>query len=206
MAAIWIKMVMLKAEATQPETNASSTRRLILEAAVKVFLARGYEGASMDLIALESGAGRRTVYNHFNSKKALFEATTAVLWQNMPIGRIVGGEDTANRPEEVLREVGDAIANFWAPEEAVAFLRLIIREGSRFPELAASFFASGRNPARNAVKGYMRQLVERGALNILDIDLAVTQFIDLIIGPVLFDRLVAGTKPPLEQATAHHCR
>ena len=150
----------------------------------------------MELVALESGAGRRTVYNHFKSKKALFDATVALLWDNMPVGRIVGREDVSSRPKEVLREIGNAIADFWAPEEAAAFLRLIIREGGQYPELAESFFTSGRDPARSAVSDYMRRLVENRVLDIPDLDLAVTQFIDLIIGPVLFDRLVAGTKPP----------
>ncbi len=149
----------------------------------------------MELVALESGAGRRTVYNHFKSKKALFDATIAVLWENMPVGKIVGREGGSCRPEEVLREIGDAIADFWAPEEAAAFLRLIVREGSRYPELAESFFTFGRDPARSAVNDYMGRLAENKVLNVPDLDLAVTQFIDLIIGPVLFDRLVAGRKP-----------
>ena len=150
----------------------------------------------MELVALESGAGRRTVYNHFMSKKALFDATIALLWDNMPVGKIVGREDVSSRPEEVLREIGDAITDFWAPEEAAAFLRLIIREGSRYPELAESFFTFGRDPARSAVSNYMGRLAENKILNIPDLDLAVTQFIDLIIGPVLLDRLVASKKPP----------
>ena len=171
-------------------------RRLILDAAARVFLTRGYEGASMELIALESGAGRRTVYNHFRSKKALFDAVTVALWESMPVGKIVGREEVSRRPEEVLREIGDAIADFWAPEEAAAFLRLIIREGGRNPELAESFFTSGRDPARSTVGDYMRRLVEDKVLTIPDLDLAVTQFIDLIIGPMLLDRLVAGRTPP----------
>ncbi len=150
----------------------------------------------MELVALESGAGRRTVYNHFKSKKILFDATIAVLWETMPVGGIVGREETSSRPEHVLREIGNAIADFWAPEEAAAFLRLIIREGSQYPELAESFFTFGRDPARSTVSDYMRRLAEDKVLDIPDLDLAVTQFIDLIIGPVLFDRLVAGKKPP----------
>ena len=187
---------MLRSNPPPSATDASSTRRLILDAAAKVFLAKGYQGASMELVALESGAGRRTLYNHFKSKKALFDATIALLWDNMPVGRIAGREGVSSRPEEVLREIGGAIADFWAPEEAAAFLRLIIREGGQYPELAESFFTFGRDPARSAVSDYMERLAENKALTIPDLDLAVTQFIDLIIGPVLLDRLVAGKKPP----------
>ncbi|WP_442949235.1 TetR family transcriptional regulator [Nostoc sp.] len=36
-------------------------RQAILRAAARTFLARGYEGTSMELVAAESGAGRQTV-------------------------------------------------------------------------------------------------------------------------------------------------
>ena len=115
------------------------------------------------------------------------------------MGKIVGRDDVSSRPEKVLREIGDAIADFWAPDEAAAFLRLIIREGGRYPELAQSFFTFGRDPARRAVRDYMGRLGDDKVLDLPDLDLAVAQFIDLIIGPVLMDRLVAGRKPPSKQ-------
>jgi hypothetical protein len=40
----------------------------------------------------------------------------------------------SERPlEHVLIEIGNAIADFWAPQEAVAFARMIIAESIRFP-------------------------------------------------------------------------
>src|SRR3990167_5310940 len=46
----------------------------IIDAARKTFLARGYDGASMDVIALTAGVSKRTVYNRFRSKEELFAA------------------------------------------------------------------------------------------------------------------------------------
>jgi hypothetical protein len=62
----------------------------------------------------------------------------------------------SERPlEHVLIEIGNAIADFWAPQEAVALVRMIIAESIRFPELGQSFFTSGRNPVRRALVGYL---------------------------------------------------
>ena len=47
----------------------------ILEAALTTFLAKGYDAASMDTIALTAGVSKRTVYNRFRSKEELFAAT-----------------------------------------------------------------------------------------------------------------------------------
>src|SRR6516164_9659715 len=46
----------------------------ILNAARKIFLARGFEGASIDEIAVAARAGKPTIYVRFDDKRALFTA------------------------------------------------------------------------------------------------------------------------------------
>lgn len=183
----------------ETRTEPQSTRKSILVAASRVFLAKGYEGSSMDMIASESGAGRRTVYNHFKSKKSLFDATVALLWESMPLNDIISRLGVANAPDQALREIGHAIADFWAPKEAVAFVRLIIGESDRFPELAQSFFTFGRGPARHVVTDYLGLLDQRKILDVPDPELAAAQFISLVTGAVLVDRLVTGDRRPLSK-------
>ncbi len=187
----------------RPKLNSDaeeSTKRLaILRAAARMFLERGYRGTSMELVAVESGSGRQTVYNQFESKKALFDATVALLWEDMRVEKIVRRVGL-NRPfEPVLVEMGNAIADFWAPSEAVAFARMIIAESIHFPELAQSFFASGRDPARRAVVEYLSALRDTNALNVLDPDLAAAQFVGLINEPLLWPRVVRGGKSPSKE-------
>jgi TetR/AcrR family transcriptional regulator of autoinduction and epiphytic fitness len=56
-----------------PVTRDTSRKRTeILNAAARVFIEVGYDRASMDAIADEAGASKRTVYNHFPSKEELF--------------------------------------------------------------------------------------------------------------------------------------
>jgi AcrR family transcriptional regulator len=49
-------------------------RRLVLEAARRVFLARGYASASLDAIAEEAGFSKGVVYSQFDSKADMFLA------------------------------------------------------------------------------------------------------------------------------------
>jgi AcrR family transcriptional regulator len=176
-----------------------STREAILRTAGQVFLAHGYEQSSMDQIALESGVARRTLYNQFASKKALFDATMARLWERMPLDAIIDATAEVRSPDEVLYEIGRTIASFWAPPEAVALVRLVIWESARFPELVESFLATGREPARSAVKRYVRELSRDQGYLIDDADLAATQFIDVILGEVLLGRLVTTPTPALDE-------
>ncbi|RQR63248.1 TetR/AcrR family transcriptional regulator [Burkholderia sp. Bp9002] len=55
-------------------------RAAIVSAAIEEFLAAGYDATSMDRIAARADVSKRTVYNHFPSKDALFAAILHQLW------------------------------------------------------------------------------------------------------------------------------
>ena len=189
---------MPKAHPSDPGQNLaveSTTRGQILKAAAKIFLANGYERTSMELVAAESRAGRRTVYNHFRSKKVLFDATVAFLWGGMPLNKVISRSEPLS-PEHMLAEIGYAIAESWAPEESVAFMRLIISEGPRFPELVQSYHTFGAGPARMAFLDFLRYLNSTKAFDIRDPDNAHMQFIQLINGSLLWKRLIGGYEIP----------
>lgn len=61
-------------EAGVPPAKRSTTREALLEAAMNLFSARGYTGTSIRDLAREVGIRESSVYKHFPSKQALFEA------------------------------------------------------------------------------------------------------------------------------------
>lgn len=111
----------------------------LLAAAKRVFLARGYDGASMDEIAAAAETTKRTLYNHFPSKEKLFEA----------MADFVGGVGAANLSalETLAADPLEAVTQFclrhlywscWA--DAIAMQRLVIALAPRFPKHAALFY------------------------------------------------------------------
>src|SRR3954466_2928206 len=58
------------------ESQESAKRRQILEGARRVFLASGFDGASMGEIAKAAGVSKGTLYVYFDSKEKLFEVLT----------------------------------------------------------------------------------------------------------------------------------
>ena len=56
---------------------AGEVEERILDAAGKAFLERGFEGASVEEIAVVACAGKPTIYARFASKEALFAAVVA---------------------------------------------------------------------------------------------------------------------------------
>jgi TetR/AcrR family transcriptional regulator of autoinduction and epiphytic fitness len=55
-------------------------RDAIVQAAIGEFREHGFNGTSMDRVATAADVSKRTVYNHFPSKEALFEAILGHLW------------------------------------------------------------------------------------------------------------------------------
>lgn len=84
--------------ARPPARLTDRKRAAILDAAVAEFRQSGYEVTSMDRIAATAGVSKRTVYNHFPSKEALF----AEILQRL-VERGVDGLDLAYRSERPLR-------------------------------------------------------------------------------------------------------
>jgi TetR/AcrR family transcriptional regulator of autoinduction and epiphytic fitness len=74
------------------DSNASPTRltdrkrAAIVGAAIDEFLSAGFDATSMDRIAASAQVSKRTVYNHFPSKEALFAAILHRLWDSTRAG------------------------------------------------------------------------------------------------------------------------
>lgn len=114
-------------------------REQILQGALQIFLQEGYEGTSMDRVAAAAGVSKITIYKHFRDKQGVFtalvERVTAQRFQ-----AVFGELSFAEAPETVLRHLAQNLLNMMAiDEEYIAFLRLIIGESGRFPELAQLF-------------------------------------------------------------------
>ncbi|QKV55502.1 TetR/AcrR family transcriptional regulator [Comamonas antarctica] len=69
-------------------------RAAIVQAAVAEFRARGFEATSMDQVAATAEVSKRTLYNHFASKEALFAQILRQLWD-----RSAARMDLAYRPD-----------------------------------------------------------------------------------------------------------
>ncbi|CAN7670198.1 TetR/AcrR family transcriptional regulator [Caballeronia sp. LjRoot34] len=167
-------------------------RDQILDAATRVFLQYGYEGTSMERVATESGAARRTLYNQFQSKEALFEAMIARVWASFPVFDITRDEESLSDPKIGLSRLGQAVSDFWAGPESVAFLRMVITEGPRFPTLTKTFFHKGKLPAMGAVADYLEALGKRKLVKVKNPALAARQFLGLIDEPLLWVRVIGS--------------
>src|SRR5690348_17748019 len=79
----------MTSSATPPRLT-DRKRSAIIDAAIEEFRAAGFEATSMDRIAARASVSKRTVYNHFPSKEALFAAILHQLWDASQTGNAPG--------------------------------------------------------------------------------------------------------------------
>ena len=119
----------------------SEKQQRILAAAVSVFTERGFERASVDVIAGRAGGSKATVYNHFQDKKALFVSCVLGVAAEMQatVSDLVA--TTSGDLEADLRSLGERLLRFMVSPPSVAFQRTIAAEVLRFPELGRALDA-----------------------------------------------------------------
>jgi len=115
-------------------------RAAVIEAAIDEFRASGFDATSMDRIAARAGVSKRTVYNHFPSKEALFAAILQQLWDASKAGDAPGYRvDQPLRPQLIdllarkLRLMND--------DAFMSLARVAIAAGIHSPERARDMVA-----------------------------------------------------------------
>ena len=82
------------------------TKKAILEAAIKTFSTKGFEGATMDEVALEGKVAKGTLYYHFKSKEELFNYMVMQEMKGFKEGieqELATAEDTINKIRMLIK-------------------------------------------------------------------------------------------------------
>ena len=187
-----------EAPAPDAEDNAESAkRRQILEGARKVFLAQGFDGASMGEIAKVAGVTKGTLYVYFDSKESLFEALTTEEKQGLAeVLFKLDAEDPDVRG--VLRKLGLSYLRRMGTPEHISSIRMVIGAAEKFPRLGQSFYEAGPCQGIARLSAYFDRQVEAGRLAIEDTGVASQHFLDLCVSGMLRRLLFSVGTPPTE--------
>lgn len=170
----------------------------VLEGARAVFVAMGYERASVDEIARVAGVSKATLYSYFPEKRLLFTEVyrTEIL---RLADSAVELTDSSLPPERALRDAGHRMLAYLTSDFAQAMYRICVAESPRFPEIGRAFYETGPELGRARLGCYLRAAVARGSLRIDDIDLAADQFFQLC-QTTICDRILCGVQDRFTEA------
>ncbi|BAY07585.1 TetR/AcrR family transcriptional regulator [Calothrix sp. NIES-2098] len=128
-------MARIKIDEVERDSSVDKVEQ-ILQGAMQEFLQHGYAGTSMDKVAVAAGVSKATVYSHFQDKEGLFKVLIEQLARKK-FNSIFGTQPPEGEPIVVLRQLAIKALELMAiDQEHSAFMRVLIGESGRFPELA----------------------------------------------------------------------
>ncbi|GJE29374.1 TetR/AcrR family transcriptional regulator [Methylobacterium organophilum] len=173
----------------------SDKRRQILEGARQVFMAFGFDGASMGEIARAAGVSKGTLYVYFASKEDLFEALT--LEQKRGLAEALFKLD----PEDpdvrgALTQLAETYLSELAKPQHISLVRMVIGATEKFPRFGQAFYEAGPACGIGRLTDYLDRQVAAGRLRKADTELAAKHFLHLCQAGLLTRLLFAAGGPP----------
>lgn len=161
----------------------------ILEAAVEVFTAAGFTGATMDAIASHADVSKRTLYTHFAGKAALFE-TIAKRARDEFANAYAAKYDPRRPIAQQLASIAAAEGKLFTDKRFMRTASLLWIESARHGDLAARLPKMPEGEA--GLAGFMKAAMAAGALRKDDPARAATHFKDLLKARAFWPQLARG--------------
>lgn len=159
----------------------------VLDAALALFLEKGFAAAKVEDVAKRAGLSKGSVYLYFPSKDALLEAIVQralAPLADSTLGQLAHFEGD---PRVALTMVISRLIAAMRDPQRVAIPKLILREASQFPQVAEMYKRQVLDRAIPAVTALLQRGMDQGYLRKLDAELTVRS----IVGPILVHLLLA---------------
>lgn len=165
------------------ENRSERKHRLIMEAAIRVFLDRGYDGATMDEVAALAGVSKPTLYRHFTDKERLYAEIIQATIDNIDgVMRLVSDElSETSDPATALKALARKLITALMQPELLRLRRLVIANAERFPEVGRAWFAQGFERVLKTLAACFERYAQRGVLKLTDPLLAANHFTGLLL-------------------------
>lgn len=175
---------------TIKKRDTSKKRESIIRAATAAFRDEGYDKASMDYIAQSAGASKRTVYNHFTSKKSLFQAVI-----DTAIGELSEHKqipyDPALSLEEQIEKFADAKLATVQDPSWLSLTKVVFSVFIQEPELAQETIGKAKS-GQDTLVSWLEAANRDGRMNIPDVEIAANIFWAMITGAFIWPMVLTG--------------
>jgi AcrR family transcriptional regulator len=143
-------------------TTVEDRREQIMEAALRVFAKKGFDGASNKDIAEEADITPGLIYHYFESKEALLKA---IYQERSPVNiiRSIPDQMLALPPEQFLRFAVKQMLTGIEDEKFLPLLRIYLPEAIYHPEMAP-FMTAIIAQGSQFMEGYLAAKMESGEL------------------------------------------
>lgn len=154
----------------------------LLDIALDLFLEKGFERTTIDAITAAAGMAKRTVYQRYHDKTALFKAALqrAIEEWIVPVERLHAAE-TVDLEESLLRIGHILVENIMSPA-GLRLMRITNTESGRLPEIGVYALKQGTDRTVAYLADLFRRRIGTRAVKIIDPDEAAMGFLYLVVG------------------------
>jgi AcrR family transcriptional regulator len=178
--------------------KAEKKRAQILDGARVVFLAEGFDGASMEAIAHAAGVSKGTLYTYFRGKDELFTALVAAC-QNRSLEETFRSMKKASGLRENLETLARNYLDAVREPDNLALLRVVVGASAKLPSLGRTFYETGLQPPIERLARYLADNTLSKRTEIWDAELAAVQFFAFLRASVAIPMLIAHEPSPSPQ-------
>ena len=171
-------------------------RQNIIDAAIIEFRGQGFLGAKTTAIAKRAGVSSRTLYKHFESKEALFDAISEIMIARNSVMASVAYDPDRDLVDQLVEALNKYVAVITEPE-AIGLTRMVIAELLRDLDRSRHFFAEFEThdyPITKLIGGAM----EAGALRNVDPEFATAQLLGLVKSFFFWPEFLLGEEQDLD--------
>lgn len=191
----------------RPTREAAARRDArIVEVATGLFIARGFDGTSVDAVAEAAGVSKPTLYARYRDKRALFEAVLEARIRDWlaPLSAAAEMQALQAEPrhaEAVLDALSRTLVARAQEPGAVALTRCIAGQALQFPDLARLAYEEGWLRGVRAVARLLEVLAAQGQIAVDDAEITADLFLNLILGRSARQALYGIAVDPRAQET-----
>lgn len=154
----------------------------LLDAALALFVERGYAATRVEAVAARAGVSKGTLFLYFPSKEALFKA---VVRENIA-GRFDGWnaelEQFRGSTCDMLRACFQGWWQHIGATRASGITKLVLSEAGNFPEISLFYQREVIAPGQQLVRRVLERGMASGEFHALDLDYAV----HAVLAPMIF--------------------
>jgi AcrR family transcriptional regulator len=160
--------------------RAADRPREILDAALTVFVTKGFAATRLDDVAAAAGISKGLLYRYFDNKAELFKELIrqTLVASIRDVGDRAQASGSARAALDMFLHQLAAIAE---DARRSAIPKLVVSESGSFPELAEFYLAEVIGPGLRQLAGVIRRGVDSGEFRAVDPDMAARS----IIAPLL---------------------
>jgi len=154
----------------------------LLEAALDLFVEKGFSAARVDEVAARAGVSKGTLFLYFQSKEDLFKA---VVRENIANQFPTWQEEFKAFEGSSADMLRYALISWWeriGKTRASGITKLVMSEAQNFPEIATFYQEEVIQPGNALIRRILARGVDSGEFRNLDLEQAV----HIIVAPMIF--------------------